>query len=146
MSGPSCRRSRRWSETDGSSCKLIGQWPCNQTINDGMAAAVLFEVGSIIYGPALNLIAFIIGSSISGLDPGGMHAAQDCRLSSFSLIIPKYSQLVTVVYAVPLQGRPMYPGPLWIRTWDLLHGRPTSWLFFFPQAFPADGVSVSIFP
>ncbi|KAJ4170874.1 hypothetical protein NW754_007018 [Fusarium falciforme] len=59
-----------------------------------MAAAVLFEVGSAICGAAPNSIAFIIGRAIAGLGAGGIQSGV----------------LVIIVYAVPLQKRPMYQG------------------------------------
>ncbi|KAI8720323.1 MFS domain-containing protein [Fusarium sp. LHS14.1] len=59
-----------------------------------MAAAVLFEVGSAICGAAPNSIAFIIGRAMAGLGAGGIQSGV----------------LVIIVYAVPLQKRPMYQG------------------------------------
>ncbi|RSM12918.1 hypothetical protein CEP52_002262 [Fusarium oligoseptatum] len=59
-----------------------------------MTAAVLFEVGSAICGAAPNSIAFIIGRAIAGLGAGGIQSGV----------------LVIIVYAVPLQKRPMYQG------------------------------------
>ncbi|RSL61450.1 hypothetical protein CEP54_006226 [Fusarium duplospermum] len=59
-----------------------------------MSAAVLFEVGSAICGAAPNSIAFIIGRAIAGLGAGGIQSGV----------------LVIIVYAVPLQKRPMYQG------------------------------------
>ncbi|KAI1806478.1 MFS general substrate transporter [Daldinia bambusicola] len=59
-----------------------------------MIAILLFEIGSAICGAAPNSIAFIIGRAIAGIGAGGVQ-----------------SGVVTIiVYAVPLEKRPMYQG------------------------------------
>ncbi|KAI1652969.1 MFS general substrate transporter [Daldinia decipiens] len=59
-----------------------------------MMAILLFEIGSAICGAAPNSIAFIIGRAIAGIGAGGVQ-----------------SGVVTIiVYAVPLEKRPMYQG------------------------------------
>ncbi|KAF2101411.1 MFS general substrate transporter [Rhizodiscina lignyota] len=59
-----------------------------------LVAILLFEIGSAICGAAPNSIAFIIGRAIAGLGAGGVQ-----------------SGIITIiVYAVPLEKRPMYQG------------------------------------
>ncbi|KAI8964656.1 MFS general substrate transporter [Daldinia sp. FL1419] len=59
-----------------------------------MIAILLFEIGSAICGVAPNSITFIIGRAIAGVGAGGVQ-----------------SGIVTIiVYAVPLEKRPMYQG------------------------------------
>ncbi|KAJ3521976.1 hypothetical protein NM208_g13055 [Fusarium decemcellulare] len=59
-----------------------------------ITATVLFEAGSAICGAAPNSTAFIIGRAIAGLGAGGIQSGV----------------LVIIVYAVPLQKRPLYQG------------------------------------
>ncbi|EON96442.1 putative mfs aflatoxin efflux protein [Phaeoacremonium minimum UCRPA7] len=62
--------------------------------NTFLAAVLLFEVGSAICGSAPNSVAFIIGRAIAGLGAGGVQSGV----------------IVIIVYAVPLQKRPLYQG------------------------------------
>ncbi|CAM1507597.1 Fc.00g072380.m01.CDS01 [Cosmosporella sp. VM-42] len=59
-----------------------------------LAAVVLFEVGSAICGAAPSSIAFIIGRAVAGLGAGGIQSGV----------------IVIIVYAVPLEKRPLYQG------------------------------------
>ncbi|KAF7560116.1 hypothetical protein G7046_g4039 [Stylonectria norvegica] len=59
-----------------------------------LTAVTLFEIGSAICGAAPNSIAFIIGRAVAGLGAGGIQSGV----------------IVIIVYAVPLENRPMYQG------------------------------------
>ncbi|KAF2740597.1 MFS general substrate transporter [Polyplosphaeria fusca] len=59
-----------------------------------LAAVMLFEIGSTICGAAPNSVSFIIGRAIAGLGAGGVQAGV----------------VTLIVYAVPLERRPMFQG------------------------------------
>ncbi|KAL6406889.1 MFS multidrug transporter [Ilyonectria robusta] len=59
-----------------------------------LAAVLLFEIGSAICGAAPSSIAFIIGRAIAGLGAGGVQSGV----------------ITIIVYAVPLEKRPLYQG------------------------------------
>ncbi|KAH6973118.1 major facilitator superfamily domain-containing protein [Ilyonectria sp. MPI-CAGE-AT-0026] len=59
-----------------------------------LAAVLLFEIGSTICGAAPSSIAFIIGRAIAGLGAGGVQSGV----------------ITIIVYAVPLEKRPLYQG------------------------------------
>ncbi|KAF2429260.1 MFS general substrate transporter [Tothia fuscella] len=59
-----------------------------------LVSVLLFEIGSAICGAAPTSIAFIIGRAIAGLGAGGIQSGV----------------LTIIVYAVPLERRPLYQG------------------------------------
>ncbi|KAK3933911.1 MFS general substrate transporter [Diplogelasinospora grovesii] len=59
-----------------------------------LAAVLLFEIGSAVCGAAPNSVAFIIGRAIAGLGAGGVQSGV----------------ITIIVYAVPLEKRPLYQG------------------------------------
>ncbi|KAF7554336.1 hypothetical protein G7Z17_g2943 [Cylindrodendrum hubeiense] len=59
-----------------------------------LTAVLLFEIGSAICGAAPTSIAFIIGRAIAGLGAGGVQSGV----------------ITIIVYAVPLEKRPLYQG------------------------------------
>lgn len=83
--------------------------------NTFLAAVLLFEVGSAICGSAPNSVAFIIGRAIAGLGAGGVQSGVVSThnlavLLSFFWTDIVFAQIVIIVYAVPLQKRPLYQG------------------------------------
>ncbi|KAI1259344.1 major facilitator superfamily domain-containing protein [Xylariaceae sp. FL1019] len=71
--------------------KLYGFYPIRAVFG---SSVILFEVGSAICGAAPNSIAFILGRAIQGIGSAGIFAGG----------------IVIIVYAVPLEKRPLYQG------------------------------------
>ncbi|KAI0157854.1 major facilitator superfamily domain-containing protein [Xylariaceae sp. FL1272] len=71
--------------------KLYGFYPIRAIFG---SSVVLFEVGSAICGAAPNSIAFILGRAIQGIGSAGIFAGS----------------IIIIVYAVPLEKRPLYQG------------------------------------